>query len=49
MREYHIKVLSYWHIPVKIHRRYGIGPGTIPNCSVFLDEYESLRQKLVGN
>jgi hypothetical protein len=32
---------SYWHIPIKIHRRFGIGPGQIPNCSVFLEVYEN--------
>jgi hypothetical protein len=31
---------SYWHIPIKIHRRCLIGPGELPNCRVYLDEYE---------
>jgi hypothetical protein len=32
---------SFWHIPVTVHRKFGIGPGEIPRAQIFLDVYEN--------
>ena len=31
---------SWWHIPVGLRRKFGIGPGTLPNCRIFAEVYE---------
>jgi hypothetical protein len=28
---------SFWHIPIKIARKWGVGPGTLSGCIVYLD------------
>src|SRR5882672_10222947 len=32
---------TFWHIPITVRRKAGIGPGELPRAQIFLDVYEN--------
>src|SRR5947209_3270773 len=34
------QLVSYWHIPISLHRCLKVGPGELPRCQVYLDRLD---------